>query len=84
MKQRRSHLEILWDLNNRVEQAQSTLADYLPPDTRISSKGAISNVLAVLDDRELLKIQDEARGCSASGQRSSRPSSAAVALFELR
>ena len=55
MKQRRSHLEVLWDLNNRVEQAQSTLADYLPPDSGISSKDAISNVLAVLDEaRELL------------------------------
>ena len=61
MKQRRSHLEVLWDLNNRVEQAQSTLADYQPPDSGISSKDAISNVLAILDDRELLEIQDEAR-----------------------
>ena len=61
MKQRRSHLEVLWGLNNRVEQAQSTLADYLPPDSGISSKDALSNVLAVLDDRDFLSIQDEAR-----------------------
>ena len=61
MRQRRSPREVLWDLNNRVEQAQSALAEYLPPDSGISPQDAISDVLAVLDDREFLKLQDEAR-----------------------
>ena len=61
MRQRRSPLEVLWDLNNRVEYAQRALAEYLPPKSGVSPGAAISNVLGILDDREFLKIQDEAR-----------------------
>jgi hypothetical protein len=60
MKERRSPLEVLWDLNNRVEQAQEALADYLPNESGIAARDAINNVLGILD-RELLKTQDEAR-----------------------
>lgn len=67
MKQRRSPLEVLWDLNNRVEQAQDALAEYLPDESGISPRDAISNVLAVLDDREFLKVQDEARELLGEG-----------------
>ena len=48
-------------MNNRVEQAQRGLADYLPNDSDISPQDAICNVLAVLDDREFLSIQNVAR-----------------------
>jgi hypothetical protein len=61
MRQRRSPLEVLWDLNSRVEQAQSALAEYLPNDSGITPEAALSNLLGILDDREFLKIQDEAR-----------------------
>ena len=61
MRQRRSPLEVLWDLNSRVEEAQSALAEYLPNDSGISPEAAISNVLGILDDREFLKVKDEAR-----------------------
>lgn len=61
MRQRRSPLEVLWDLNSRVEQAQSALAEYLPNDSGISPEAALSNLLGILDDREFLKVQDEAR-----------------------
>ena len=61
MRQRRSPLEVLWDLNSRVEQAQSALAEYLPNESGISPETAISKVLGILDDREFLKVQDEAR-----------------------
>jgi hypothetical protein len=61
MRQRRSSLEVLWDLNNCVEHAQRVLAEYLPNESGISAEDAISKVLGILDDREFLKLQDEAR-----------------------
>ena len=42
-------------------KAQVALADYLPPDSEITPRDTISNVLGILDDREFLEIQSEAR-----------------------
>ena len=62
MKQRRSALEVLWDLNNRVEQAQLGLAEYGPGGGDITPEDAVGNVLGILEDPEFLEIQAEARG----------------------
>lgn len=61
MKRPRSPLEVLRDLNSGVEQAQQALAEYLPDESRISPEDAISNVLGILDRRDFLKVQREAR-----------------------
>jgi hypothetical protein len=58
MMPRRSGRSPLEVLNSRVEQAQSVLAEYLPNESGISPETAI---LGILDDREFLKVQGEAR-----------------------
>ena len=60
MRQRQP-IDVLRELNDRIEEAQVALADYLPPDSEITPRDTISNVLGILDDREFLKLQDEAR-----------------------
>ena len=61
MKQPREPLELLKEMNGYVERAQRTLSEYLPPDSGISAKDAVSNVLNELDNNKLLKVQEEAR-----------------------
>ena len=60
MRQRQP-IDVLRELNDRVEEAQGALDHYLLPDSGITPRDTISNVLGILDDREFLEIQSEAR-----------------------
>ena len=55
----REHL--LTELNSYIARAQRVLAEYLPEESGKSEKDAISELLGILDNRELLKIQKTIR-----------------------
>ena len=57
----RETLDVLRVLNSYVERAQRSLAEYLPPDSGVAPEKAISGVLEQLDNKKLLRVQDEAR-----------------------
>lgn len=61
MTHEREATELLREINGYVERAQHALAEYLPPDSGITPRDAISNVLSELDNGGLLKVQAEAR-----------------------
>jgi hypothetical protein len=50
--------KLLWDLNERLTQAQRALAEYLPPDSGKSPKDTLSELLGILDNRELIELQE--------------------------
>lgn len=47
----------LAELNGYVRRAQRVLAEYLPPDSGKSAEATISELLGILDDKALLKLQ---------------------------
>lgn len=61
MTKERKATELLREMGGYVERAQHALAEYLPDDSGISPRDAISSVLGELDNGGLLKVQAEAR-----------------------
>ena len=49
----------LAELNVYVKRAQCALRGYLPPDSRKSASDTISELLGILDSRELVRLQRE-------------------------
>ena len=52
---------LLRDLNDHVRRAQRVLAEYLPDDSAKTEKETISELLGILDGRELHRIQEQLR-----------------------
>jgi hypothetical protein len=48
---------LLRELNGFVKRAQRVLAEYLPEDSGKSEKEVISELLGILDSREMHKLQ---------------------------
>ena len=52
---------LLTDLNSYLLRAQRVLAEYLPEDSGKSEKDATAELLGILDDRQLHRIQKRIR-----------------------
>jgi hypothetical protein len=53
------HLKQLTELNSFVRRAQRVLADYLPPDSNKTADDTLSELLGILDNRELHRLQEK-------------------------
>jgi len=51
--------KLLTELNGHVVRAQRALAQYRPPDSRISERELIAELVAILDSRALISLQDD-------------------------
>ena len=50
---------LLRELNAYVSRAQRVLAAHVEPDSSITCKDAINELLGILDDRELVLLQEQ-------------------------
>jgi hypothetical protein len=50
--------KLLWDLNERLTQAQRALAEYLPPNSGKTPRDTLNELLVILDNGEIHELQE--------------------------
>jgi hypothetical protein len=60
--------QYLIELTQVVERAQRALGEFLRPDSAISERETINQLLGILDDRRVVKLIAEANECGGTNR----------------